>query len=57
MKNVMWIPIGTVAGIASGAIFGVDYAIAGSIIGLAAGVGIWTGLRVRAGRRSPRQSR
>jgi hypothetical protein len=57
MKNVLWIPIGIVAGIASGAVFGVDYAIAGSVIGLSARAGIWIGLRVRAGRRSPRQSR
>lgn len=45
MKNWHWIVIGAVVGAASGTIFGVDYAIAGTGIGIAAGAAIMLGLR------------
>ncbi len=40
MSNWHWLPIGAVVGTGSGAIFGMDYAMAGLGIGLAAGAAI-----------------
>lgn len=45
MRNWQWIVIGAAVGTASGAIFGIEYAIAGAGIGLAAGAAIMFGLR------------
>lgn len=45
MKNWHWIGIGALAGIASGAIFGFDYAIVGLGLGIVAGAGIMLGMR------------
>jgi len=47
MRNWHWIVIGALVGIASGAIFGFDYALAGLGIGLAGGGAIMFGLRRR----------
>lgn len=40
MSNWYWIAIGAVVGTGSGAIFGMDYALAGLGIGLAGGAAI-----------------
>lgn len=37
MRNWYWIVVGAVAGLGAGAIFGVDYALAGMAMGLAGG--------------------
>lgn len=57
MKNVMWIPIGVVAGLASGALYGIDFALAGGAIGLTAGIGIYYGLRVTEEPKNRRRNR
>jgi hypothetical protein len=44
MRHWQWIVIGGAVGAACGAIFGMDYAIAGTGIGLAAGAAIMFGL-------------
>lgn len=44
MKSWHWIAIGAVVGLAAGAIFGFDYALAGLGLGLMAGVGIVAGI-------------
>ena len=45
MKNWQWLVIGAAVGAACGAIFGTDYAVAGTGIGLVAGAAIMFGLR------------
>lgn len=45
MRNWHWIAVGAAVGLASGAIFGIDYAVAGLGIGLAAGAAITIGMR------------
>lgn len=47
MHNWYWILIGLAVGAVCGAIFGIDYALAGAGIGLASGVGIWLVMRTR----------
>jgi hypothetical protein len=44
-RGAQWVAIGAVAGIASGAAFGLPYALAGLAIGLAGGAAIWLVLR------------
>lgn len=56
MRNAYWIPIGLAAGVIAGLPFGVDYMLAGAGIGLAGGVGVFSGLRIRAAQRSRRKS-
>ena len=45
MKNWYWIAIGALVGLGSGAVFGLDYALAGLGIGLAGGAAIAFGMR------------
>jgi len=45
MRNWHWIPLGAVVGVAAGAIFGFDYALAGLGLGLVAGGAIMLTLR------------
>lgn len=45
MRNWHWIPLGALVGVAAGSIFGVDYALAGLGIGLAAGAAIMLTMR------------
>lgn len=40
MRNWHWIVIGAAVGLGAGAVFGLDYAIAGMVMGLAGGGGI-----------------
>jgi len=47
MRNIYWIGIGGVAGLASGALFGFDYALVGLVMGLIAGAGVAFTLRAR----------
>ena len=54
-----WIIAGAAIGGVAGALFGLDYAVAGAGLGTAAGLGIAAGLRVRtrAGLRNRRRNR
>lgn len=45
MKNWYWIAIGALVGLGCGALFGADYAIAGTGIGIAGGIAIAIGMR------------
>ena len=45
MKSWYWIAIGALVGFGCGAIFGMDYAIAGIGIGMAGGIAIAIGIR------------
>lgn len=45
MKNWHWLPVGAAVGVGSGAIFGLDYALAGLALGLVAGAAIMLALR------------
>lgn len=45
MRNWHWIGIGALVGIASGSVFGLDYAVAGLGLGLVAGAAIMVGMR------------
>lgn len=47
MRNWHWIIIGAGVGLASGAVFGLDYALAGIGIGVAGGLAVALGLRTR----------
>lgn len=44
MRNWHWIVIGSVVGVCSGAIFGMDYAIVGFALGVIAGGAIMFGM-------------
>ena len=45
MKNLHWIVIGFVVGAGCGALFGIDYAMAGAAIGAAGGGAIFLVMR------------
>ncbi len=44
-NSAWWIVVGGVVGVLAGAVYGPDYMIAGSLIGLAGGAGIWMVMR------------
>jgi hypothetical protein len=46
-RLVGWIPLGGIVGLAAGFLYGGDYVLPGLAIGLAAGLGIFWGLRRR----------
>ena len=48
MKNWHWIVIGAAVGLGSGALFGVDYALAGLGIGVVGGAAIMVAMRRRS---------
>ena len=45
LKGPYWVVVGAIIGVAAGAVFGVQYAIAGVGIGMAGGIAVYMAMR------------